>query len=140
MKNKTFSAKEKDIKREQYVVDANGKTLGRLATVVATVLRGKHKPIFTRNIDCGDYVTVLNASQVKVTGNKEKEKIYFSHSGYPHGHKLLNFEEVMKRDPRKIIMSAVKGMLPKGALGSVILKKLVVHKGTAEIEGKPLKI
>ena len=140
MNRKTFSAKEKDIKRETYVIDGTDKVLGRLATRVATILRGKHKPEFTSHVDVGDNVIITNASKIKVTGDKEKQKIYFSHSGYPHGHKLLTLEEVAKRDVRRIIIHAIKGMLPKGPLGSNIIKKLTVHAGPAEATGKSLNI
>jgi len=140
MKRKTFHAKENEVKQEKYVVDAKGLILGRLAVAVARVLRGKHKPQFTPNLDCGDQVTILNAALIKVTGEKEKTKIYFTHSGYPHGHKLLTLEEVSKRDVRRAITLAVKGMLPKGPLGRVLIKKLTVYPGTAEVTGKQLKV
>ncbi len=140
MKRKTFSAKEKNITRETYIVDGTDKILGRIATRVATVLRGKHKATFTPHIDTGDNVIVTNASKIKVTGDKEKQKIYFSHSGYPGGHKLRTLEEVAKRDVRRLIIHAVKGMLPKGTLGNNMVKKLTVHAGPAEVTGKPLKI
>lgn len=140
MKRKTFSAKEKNITRETYIVDGTDKILGRIATRVATVLRGKHKATFTPHIDTGDNVIVTNASKIKVTGDKEKQKIYFSHSGYPGGHKLRTLEEVAKRDVRRLIIHAVKGMLPKGTLGNNMAKKLTVHAGPAEVTGKPLKI
>lgn len=140
MKRKTFSANEEKIKREQYVVDARGKTLGRIATQVATILRGKHKVEFTPHVDMGDFVAVINAAQVAVSRGKEKSKIYFTHSGYPHGHKLLNLEEVRRRDPSRIIKLAVKGMLPKGPLGRRIIKKLKVYVGEAEIKGITLKV
>jgi len=139
MGNKTYSAKPKDIKREKYVVDASSKILGRLASKIAQILWGKHKPMFTPNADCGDYVTVYNAEKIKVTGNKVKEKTYFTHSGYVRGDKLLNFEEKMRRDPRKIIYLAVKGMLPRNTLGEIILKKLKIHAGEVKEEGKTLE-
>ena len=140
MNRKTFHAKEEGLQRETYVVDGTGKILGRLATKVALILRGKHKPTFTTNIDCGDNVIITNAAKIKVTGGKEKKKIYFYHSGYPHGHKLLTLEEVAKRDVRRIITHAVKGMLPKGSLGNRMIKKLKVHAGHADAAGKPLNI
>ncbi|MBI5701832.1 50S ribosomal protein L13 [Candidatus Saganbacteria bacterium] len=140
MKRKTFSLKEEKVKREQYIVDANGKILGRLAARVAEVLRGKHKRDFTPHIDSGDNVVVVNAKDIAATGGKGKSKIYFTHSGYPGGHKLLTMEEVKRRDPRRIILFAVKGMLPKGPLGRRMIKKLTVHAGSAEVSGKPLKV
>lgn len=134
MKRKTFAAKSKDIKRENQVIDAKGMVLGRLATHIADVLRGKHKVEFTRHVDCGDPVVVINAKDIKVTGTKEKTKMYFTHSGYPHGHKLLNMEALKMRDPRRVLLYAVKGMLPKGTLGAEILKKLTIHAGPAKEE------
>lgn len=140
MKRKTFSLRESDSKVEHFVVDAKGKILGRLATRVAEVLRGKHKREYTPHVDSGDRVTVINAKEIKTTGDKTKTKIYFTHSGYPHGHKLLTLEEVQNRDPRRIITFAVKGMLPKGPLGRRMIKKLTIHAGSAEVAGKPLKV
>ncbi|OGC14536.1 50S ribosomal protein L13 [candidate division WOR-1 bacterium RIFOXYC2_FULL_37_10] len=139
-KGKTFSAKEKDIKRETYVVDVKDKILGRIAARIATVLRGKHKPIFTPHVDVGDNIIVINAKDIKVTGKKEEKKMYFSHSGYPGGAKLLAFKDVMARDPRRLLTFAVKGMLPKGPLGRRMIKKMTVYPGYKEISGKPLDI
>lgn len=132
MKRKSFSAKAEEIKRENHVIDAKGKVLGRLATHIADVLRGKNKPEFTRHVDCGDTIVVVNAKDIKVTGTKEKTKMYFTHSGYPHGHKLLNMEALKMRDPRRVLLYAVKGMLPKGTLGAVLIKKLTIHAGPAK--------
>lgn len=140
MKQRTYSAKIKDIKREKYIVNAEDKILGRLASRVAQLLRGKNKPIFTPHVDCGDLVTVYNAEKVRVTGNKEKQKIYFSHSGYHHGHKLLTYEEKKRRDPRKIIYLAVRGMLPRNTLGEIMLKKLTIIIGQTKAEGKEVQI
>lgn len=126
---KTFFAKKEKIERNWYLVDAAGKTLGRLATRLATLLRGKHKPIFTPSVDCGDYVVVINAEKVRVTGKKEKDKLYFTHSGYPRGDKLLSLEKVRQTNPQRIIKLAVWGMLPKGRLGRIIFKKLKVYAG-----------
>ncbi len=140
MKRKTFSAKESDIKRESYFIDAKGVVLGRLATKVATILRGKHKTIYTPHMDTGDFVTVINSDLIKATGKKGEQKVYFSHSGYPHGHKLFSLDKVKEKDSTKVIKLAVKGMLPKGSLGRQMIKKLVVHKGAADVAGKPLKV
>ncbi len=140
MKMKTYSVRPKDIKREKFIVDADSKVLGRLASKVAQVLLGKNKPIFSRHIDCGDYVTVYNAEKIKLTGNKEKQKTYFSHSGYVRGDKLLKFEEKKRRDPRKIIYLAVRGMLPRTTLGELMLKKLKIYQGEISEAGKTLSI
>lgn len=123
---KTFVAKS-PIKRDWYVVDASGKTLGRLATEVARRLRGKHKPIYTPHEDTGDYILVINAKDIQVTGNKRKDKIYYRHTGYPGGLRERTFEEQLARDPKKIIKTAVKGMLPRNTLGRNMLSKLKVY-------------
>ena len=129
MKRKTYQAKPSDIKKKWYVVDAKGKVLGRLASAIASVLRGKHKPNFTTHIDTGDFVVVVNAEAVRVTGKKEKEKLYFTHSGYPGGDKLRSLEMLRSKHPERILRYAVAGMLPKGRLGRKILGKLKVYKG-----------
>lgn len=139
MSNKTYTTKPKDIKREKYLADADSKVLGRFASKVAQILWGKHKTIFSPHMDCGDFVTVFNAEKIKLTGNKEKDKTYFSHSGYVRGDKLLSFEEKKRRDPRKIIYLAVKGMLPRNTLGEMIMKKLKIHAGDLKEEGKVLE-
>jgi large subunit ribosomal protein L13 len=126
---KTYSAKVKDIERKWHVIDADGKTLGRLASQVATLLMGKHKPGYAPYLDTGDYVIVLNASKVKVTGKKIKDKIYYRHSGYPGGLKSMTFEEMMDRYPTRVIENAVWGMLPKTYLGKAMFKKLKVYEG-----------
>ncbi|HOP94491.1 MAG: 50S ribosomal protein L13 [Dictyoglomaceae bacterium] len=126
---KTYMAKEKEIKREWFVVDAKGKVLGRLASEVAKILRGKHKPIYTSHVDTGDFVIVINAKDVVLTGDKENQKVYFSHSGYPKGHRLISAKEMRAKNPEKMIYLAVKGMLPKGPLGRKMLKKLKVYAG-----------
>jgi len=126
---KTFMAKKEEIKREWYVVDAKGKVLGRLASEIAKILRGKHKPIYTPHVDTGDFVIVVNAKDVVLTGKKEQQKIYFFHSGYPGGHKLIPAKELRAKSPEKMIYLAVKGMLPKGPLGRKMLKKLKVYAG-----------
>jgi large subunit ribosomal protein L13 len=128
-KNKTVYAKKDSIKRKWYIVDASGKTLGRMAVKLATYLRGKHKPIFSPHVDCGDYVVVINAARVWVSGKKREQKTYFTHSGYPGGQKLLSFEEMIKRNPEKVIRLSVAGMLPKNRLGRQIIKKLKIYAG-----------
>jgi large subunit ribosomal protein L13 len=139
MRKATYSAKPKDIKRESLIVNAEGQTLGRLATRVAHVLRGKHKPLFTPHIDCGDQVCVYNAEKIKVSGGKEKKKTYFTHSLYIAGDKLLTYEQVKARDPRKIIFLAVKGMLPHTRLGRQMMKKLKIVVGPEAPAGRELK-
>lgn len=126
---KTYSTKPADIKRKWHVIDASDKVLGRLATEVATLLRGKHKAIYVPHLDTGDYVIVVNAAKVRVTGDKAKKKIYYRHSGYPGGIKGMSFEEMMERHPSRVITHAVKGMLPKNRLGRSMLKKLKVYDG-----------
>ena len=127
---KTYSAKPADVERNWCVVDAEGVVLGRLASVIATRLRGKHKPIFTPHIDCGDNIIVINAEKVRVTGNKATDKLYYSHSGYPGGLKSISFEKLQERSPEKVIKLAVKGMLPRTPLGRAMFKKLKVYAGT----------
>lgn len=126
---KTFSAKPSDIKRDWYVVDATGKTLGRLATEIAIRLRGKHKPEYTPHMDTGDYIVVINARDVRVTGNKENDKLYHHHSGYPGGIKSISLNKLRRSKPERIIETAVKGMLPKGPLGREMYRKLKVYAG-----------
>jgi len=126
---KTYSTKASDIKREWHVLDASGEVLGRLATQVASLLMGKHKPIFTRNLDTGDFVIVINADKVYVTGNKAKQKFYYRHSGYPGGLKSISLEKMMETNPTRVVMHAVKGMLPHNRLGAKMLKKLRVYVG-----------
>ena len=126
---KTFMASPSTIERKWYVVDATGYTLGRLAAEIAKVLRGKNKPIFTPHIDTGDYVVVINADQVKVTGKKMDQKIYYSHSDYVGGMKETTLKEMMAKKPEKVVELAVKGMLPKGPLGRSMLTKLHVYAG-----------
>ena len=126
----TFMAKESDVKREWYVIDADGQNLGRLASKVATILRGKHKAIYTPNVDCGDYVIVINASKVNLTGNKLEDKVYFNHSDYPGGVRLRTAKEMRANYSEEMITRAVKGMLPKGGLGRAMIKKLFVYAGS----------
>ena len=126
---KTYSPKAKDIEREWWVIDAADKTLGKIATQVANLLMGKHKPIYAPHIDTGDYVVVINAAKVKVTGKKAEQKIYYRHSGYPGGLKSRRFEELFSKDPVLVIELAVKGMLPHNRLGRAMFKKLKVYPG-----------
>ncbi len=126
---KSFMASPATIERKWYVVDATGYTLGRLASEVAKVLRGKNKPIFTPHMDCGDYVLIVNADKVTVTGKKLDQKIYYHHSEYVGGMKETTLREMMAKKPEKVVKLAVKGMLPKGALGKSMLKKLHVYAG-----------
>ena len=126
---KTFTAKPETVKRDWYVVDATGKTLGRLASELALRLRGKHKAEYTPHVDTGDYIIVLNADKVAVTGNKRTDKMYYRHSGYVGGLKEATFEEMIARHPERVIEIAVKGMLPKGPLGRAMYRKLKVYAG-----------
>lgn len=124
---KTYSTKPKDIEREWYVVDARGKTLGRLATEIARILRGKHKPYYAPHLDTGDYVIVINAAQVRVTGRKLDQKIYYRHSGYPGGLKEITLRRQLEKHPDRVIRAAVWGMLPHNRLGRKMFKKLKVY-------------
>ena len=126
---KTYSTKPTDIKRDWHVIDASDKVLGRLATEVASLLMGKHKPIISRNLDTGDFVVVINAEKVRVTGNKAKQKLYYRHSGYPGGLKSISLERMMQTNPTRVIEYAVKGMLPHNRLGAKMRKKLKVYTG-----------
>lgn len=127
---KTYSAKPETVKRDWFVVDASGKTLGRLATEVARRLKGKHKAEYTPHVDTGDYIIIINAEKVTVTGNKAQDKMYYRHSGYPGGIKETNFEKLQATKPEMIIEKAVKGMLPKNPLGRTMFRKLKVYAGT----------
>lgn len=126
---KTYVATPSTIKRDWLVIDAEGQTLGRLATEIALRLRGKHKPEYTPFLDTGDYVTVINASKVKVTGNKAHDKMYYHHTGFPGGIKSESFEKLLARKPEDVIETAVRGMLPKGPLGRAMFRKLKVYAG-----------
>ncbi len=126
---KTYSAKPNEVKREWLEVDADGKTLGRLAVEVTNILRGKHKPEFTPHVDCGDFVIVVNAEKIKVSGSKEEDKVYYRHSGHPGGFKQENLASLRKRKPQAIIEKAVKGMLPHTTLGRQQFTKLKVYAG-----------
>lgn len=126
---KTYFATSENTEHKWYVVDASGKVLGRLASQIAKYLRGKHKPEYTPHADAGDYIIVINASQVKVTGNKEQDKIYYRHSGYPGGIKETTLSKLRAKDSTQIIELAVKGMIPKNPLGRAMLRKLKVYAG-----------
>lgn len=128
-KNKTLYARQETVKRNWYEIDVSGVILGKVATKVATYLRGKHKTIYSPHVDCGDFIIIVNADKIRVSGKKEKDKMYFTHSGFPGGDKLLAFEEMMKRDPAKVLRHAVAGMLPKNRLGRQLIKKLKVYVG-----------
>ena len=126
---KTFSAKNHDIDRNWYLVDAQNKTLGRLSTEIASRLRGKHKPIFTPHVDTGDYIVVINASKIRVTGKKLTDKIYYKHTGYIGNLKSENLETMLKKYPERVLMKSVRGMLPKSKLGNAMIKKFRVFAG-----------
>lgn len=126
---RTFMAKPKEIEHRWYVLDAAGKTLGRLATEAACLLRGKHKPIFTPHVDTGDHVIVINADKVVLTGNKLQKKLFVRHSGYPGGLKVMNYANLMRRRPELAVRKAIEGMLPHNRLGSKMARKLKVYKG-----------
>tara|TARA_B100000949_G_C14255645_1_gene440333 strand:+ start:535 stop:969 length:435 start_codon:yes stop_codon:yes gene_type:complete len=127
---KTYSAKPQEVKREWFEVDAEGMVLGRLATKVASVLRGKHKAEYTPHVDTGDYIVITNAEKVRVTGNKFNDKMYYHHTGHPGGIKSMSFKKLQDRNPVKIIELAVKGMLPKNPLGREMYRKLKVYAGS----------
>ena len=127
---KSYIAKPQEVEHKWYVIDAEGKTLGKLASEAASILRGKKKPIYTPHVDCGDYVIVVNAEKVHVTGKKETDKIYKSYSGYPGGLKEITLGEIREKKPEEIIRHAIKGMMPKGKLGRQMYKKLKVYAGS----------
>ena len=126
---KTLSTKPAEVKRDWYVVDAEGKTLGRLATEIAHRLRGKHKAEYTPHVDTGDYIVVVNAEKIQVTGAKATDKMYYHHTGYPGGLKSISFEKLIDKAPERVIQSAVKGMLPRNPLGRDMFRKLKVYAG-----------
>ncbi|OUS16189.1 50S ribosomal protein L13 [Gammaproteobacteria bacterium 50_400_T64] len=128
---KTFSAKPETVQHDWYVVDAADKTLGRLASDIATRLRGKHKPEYTPHVDTGDYIVVVNAEKVRVTGKKATNKLYYHHTGFPGGIKSISFEKLIDKAPTRALEKAVKGMLPKGPLGRAMYSKLKVYAGDA---------
>lgn len=127
---KTMSAKAHEVKRDWFVIDANNKVLGRMVVEIARRLRGKHKAVYTPHVDTGDYIVVVNAEKVKVTGNKTADKVYYHHTGYPGGIKSATFEELQAKNPIRIIERAVKGMLPKNSLGREMYRKLKVYVGS----------
>ncbi|HKK04483.1 MAG TPA: 50S ribosomal protein L13 [Gammaproteobacteria bacterium] len=127
---KTFSAKPETVKRDWYVIDATDKTLGRLSTEIARRLRGKHKAEYTPHVDTGDYIIVINAEKVRVSGNKETDKVYYHHTGYPGGIRSTTLDKLRAKAPERIIETAVKGMLPKNPLGRAMFRKLKVYSGT----------
>lgn len=126
---KTFSAKAHEVKRDWFVIDADGKTLGRMASEIALRLRGKHKAEYTPHVDTGDFIVVVNAGKIKVTGNKASDKMYYRHTGYPGGIREENFAKLVARKPERVIEIAVKGMLPHNPLGRAMLRKLKVYAG-----------
>lgn len=141
---KTYTARPSEIKREWYLVDAEGKTLGRLASEIAKILRGKHKPIYTPHLDCGDYVIVINADKIRVTGKKLDQRIYYRHSGYPGGLKSISLKDQLEKHPTRVVQAAVWGMLPHNRLGRAMIKKLKVYAGDSHAhqaqQPKPLEI
>jgi large subunit ribosomal protein L13 len=141
---KTFSAKPHEVKRDWYVIDADNLVLGRLASEIARRLRGKHKAIYTPHVDTGDYIVVVNAAKMRVTGNKELDKKYYSHSGFPGGIYETNFGKMQQRFPGRALEKAVKGMLPKGPLGYAMIKKMKIYAGAehphAAQQPQPLEI
>jgi large subunit ribosomal protein L13 len=126
---KTYVTKAADVERNWYVVDVEGQTLGRVATRIATLLRGKHKAIYSPSVDCGDYVIVINADKINVSGRRLEQKIYYRHSGYPGGLKQISLRDQLAKRPERVIEAAVRGMLPKNALGRQMFKKLKIYAG-----------
>ncbi len=141
---KTLSVRPQDVQHDWYVVDAENQTLGRLAAAVARRLRGKHKPSYTPHVDTGDYIVVVNAEKVRVTGKKNTDKVYYRHSGYPGGIKAARFEEMIEKHPERVIEKAVKGMLPRNPLGRAVFRKLKVYAGSehphSAQQPKPLQL
>lgn len=141
---KTISAKPAEVVHEWFVIDATDKVLGRVASEVAHRLRGKHKAIYTPHVDTGDYIIIVNASKIRVTGNKTDDKLYHRHTGYPGGIRTMNFKEIQAKHPGRAIEKAVKGMLPKGPLGYAMIKKLKIYAGAehphSAQQPKPLEI
>ena len=138
----TFITKPAEVKRKWFLVDANEKTLGRLSVEIAKILRGKHKADFMPNVDNGDYVIIINAEKIKVTGKKLEQKIYRRHSGYPGGMKIIKLKDMLKRRPEFVLRHAIKGMLPKNNLGHAIIRKLYIYSGEnyKQVAQKPVKI
>ncbi|MGB3308043.1 MAG: 50S ribosomal protein L13 [Thermomicrobiales bacterium] len=135
MERRTYSAKPAEVTRNWFIVDAEGKTLGRLASAIAATLRGKNKPTYTPHVDTGDFVIVVNAEKVKVSGNKEADKNYYRHSGYPGGLKTTSLKEMRARHPERILENAVRGMLPRNTLGRAQFKKMKVYVGAEHPHG-----
>lgn len=127
--NKTYVTKPADVERSWFVVDAEGKTLGRIASEIATILRGKHKPIYSPSVDCGDYVVVVNAEKVRVTGRRMEQKMYYRHSGYLGGLKEISLRHQLEKYPTRVLHAAVRGMLPKNKLGRKMIRKLKIYAG-----------
>lgn len=140
--HRTPSLKKEEIKKSWYLVDATDKTLGRISTIIASRLRGKHKPTYTPNQDCGDNIIIINATKIRVTGKKREQKLYYKHSNYPGGLTATVFKDLMQKQPEKIILSSIKGMLPKSKLGSVMLKNVRVFPGNEHTLNaqKPIKL
>jgi large subunit ribosomal protein L13 len=141
---KTYSTRISDIEREWHVINASDEVLGRLSTRIANLLMGKHKPLFCRNLDVGDFVVVINADKIRVTGNKIKQKMYYRHSGYPGGLKSVSLEKMMQTHPTRVIEHAVKGMLPRNKLNARMMKRLKVYAGEAhphqgQVAATPIK-
>lgn len=139
----TYVSRTEDVEREWWIIDAEGQTLGRLASKVAAILRGKHKPTFAPNVDTGDFVVIVNAGKVRTTGNKLDQKVYYHHSGYPGGIKGITLRDQLRgRFPERVIETAVRGMLPKNSLGATMFKKLKLYKGTEHphVAQKPKKL
>jgi large subunit ribosomal protein L13 len=141
---RTFTEKKEEIEREWYLVDAEGQTLGRLASRIAPILKGKHKPTYTPHLDCGDFVVIVNAEKVRVTGRKLDQKFYYHHSGYPGGLKSISLRDQLERFPERVLEAAVRGMLPKNKLGRRMVKKLKVYAGDSHPhqaqQPKPLEL
>ena len=141
---RTFTQKQAEIERDWYVVDAEGETLGRLASRIAPILKGKHKPIYTPHLDCGDFVIVVNAEKVRVTGRKLDQKFYHRHSGYPGGLRSISLRNQLDKHPERVLQAAIRGMLPKNKLGRRMIKKLKVYAGEAHPheaqQPKPLEL
>jgi large subunit ribosomal protein L13 len=142
LKYRTISANKETVNKQWFVVDAENEVLGRLASKVAFVLRGKHKPDFTPHVDCGDNVIIINAEKIRLTGNKLTDKVYISHSGYPGGQKKTNPEEMLSKHPGRVVEKAIKGMLPKNRLGADLFRNLYVYAGSEHKQEaqKPVKL
>ena len=140
--SKTYSAKKEILEKKWFLIDARGKNLGRLSTEIAKILRGKNKPVFTPNVDCGDYIIVINAGGIKVTGNKLDDKLYYRHSGYVGNLRITSLKEMFKKNPCFVLRNSIKGMLPHNKLSRQVLRKLKIYAGDTHPHGaqKPQKI